>query len=151
MDWLASFRLGKMTLADALFFYLTETGAHHDLLSAYSKALSDYQDGEYSDLAEGFGIAMSQRQKNKIKKSISDREIRRLVEELSQGERVGRVVGSVDEKRRIIHEVIKRPLPKSPPVLDGSVYKEAGHRAGKSGETVRDICRNKKKNSEGEK
>lgn len=148
MDWLTSFRLGKVPLADALFFYLTETGAHHDLLDAYAKALSDYQEGNYSDLAEGFGIAMSQRQKSKMQKSIEYAAIKELVEELARGERVAQVDSTTGA---LIDEVTKGPLPKRAAVMDGSVYMEAGNRVGKSGETVRDICRNKKKNPMGEK
>ena len=146
MDWLTSFRLGKMTLADALFFHLSETGAHPNLIEAYVIAISDYQEGKVSDLADGFGIVMSKRQKNKIQKSVKDDSIKKLVEELSRGERVSRV----DLKSgKIIEEVTKAPLPKKSLEYDGSVYKEVGKLVGMSGETVRDICRNKKKNQGG--
>jgi hypothetical protein len=140
MDWLTSFKLGKMTLAEALFFYLSETGTHPELLDAYTMALSDYQEGKYSDLAEGFGISMSKRQKNEMQKTIKENEIVRLVDELAAGEKI-----AVVRQGKIVEERQEQPLQRSNPIFDNSVYIPAGKRVNLAAETVRKICEDKKK------
>lgn len=67
-DWKAHHLKGDISLADALHFYLQESGAPSFLLAQYEQALQKYQDGEVSDLAEPFGIAMGKREKNAMDK-----------------------------------------------------------------------------------
>lgn len=62
--WKEAYLRGDITLADALHFFLQEADAPNFLLGAYEEAQQKYQDGEVSDLAEPFGIAMTKREKN---------------------------------------------------------------------------------------
>ncbi|MBN8762865.1 MAG: hypothetical protein BGP20_12485 [Thiobacillus sp. 63-78] len=63
-DWKKHYLQGDISFADALLFYLQEAGAPEFLIGAYEGALQKYQDGDVSDLAEPFGIAMKKREKN---------------------------------------------------------------------------------------
>jgi len=68
-DWKKAYLNGDITLADSLQFYLQESGAPGFLLAKYEEALSAYQDGDVSDLAEPFGIAMKKREKNAMERA----------------------------------------------------------------------------------
>ena len=85
MDWKKHFRQGNISLFDAVFFHLQETGAPHDLIESYLAALHNYQDGKFSDLAEPFGVSMTQREKGKIKTAQRDRQVCETVDELNRG------------------------------------------------------------------
>lgn len=54
--WMASFRKGTTNLADAIAFYLVETGAPAELREAYNHALYRYQAGDVEDLGVSFGM-----------------------------------------------------------------------------------------------
>lgn len=64
IDWQARFSQGQINLADAIFFYLQESSAPVFLIDSFHDACERYKDGEYSDLAEPFGLAMTKREKN---------------------------------------------------------------------------------------
>lgn len=68
-DWKKSYLQNDISFADALYFYLKESGAPNFLLAKYEQALSAYQDGEVSDLAEPFGVAMKKREKNAMERA----------------------------------------------------------------------------------
>lgn len=72
-DWKAHYLKGDISFADALHFYLQESGAPAFLLAGYEQALSEYQNGKggkimdkVKDLAEPFGIAMEQKEKKEM-------------------------------------------------------------------------------------
>lgn len=67
-DWKAHYLKGDISFADALHFYLQESGAPKFLLTKYEQALDAYQAGDVADLAEPFGIAMAKREKNAMKR-----------------------------------------------------------------------------------
>lgn len=132
MDWIKYFRRGDMSLGDALFFYLEESGAPPDLMEAYATALTSYQDGEVSDLAEPFGVAMTQRQKNAMKKRIRDRQIFDTVESCATG-----WSRAIVRDRAIVKEEVDDPLPKSLPELGETAFCRAGELLGMSAETLK--------------
>lgn len=65
IDWQARFSQGQINLADAIFFYLQESSAPVFLIDSFHDACERYKGGEYSDLAEPFGLAMTKREKNR--------------------------------------------------------------------------------------
>lgn len=72
-DWKAHYLKGDITFADALHFYLQESGAPAFILAGYEQALNEYQNGKngkimdkIEDLAEPFGIAMEQKEKKEM-------------------------------------------------------------------------------------
>ena len=79
-DWKTHFLKGDISFADALHFYLMESGAPEFLLGRYEQALSAYQDGEVSDLAEPFGIAMKKREKNAMQRKTWVSHVRFVVD-----------------------------------------------------------------------
>ena len=139
MNWLELFRLGKMPLGEALSCYLEESGAPPELVEAYYTALTRYQDGKVKDLAEPFGVAMTQRQKNVLKKRVRDRRIFETVESCANG-----WTRAIVRDRAIVKEEVDDPLPKAP-TENPEKFKERGEtafcRAGKllrmSAETVK--------------
>lgn len=68
-DWKKAYLQADISFADALHGYLQESGAPDFLLKKYEKALNMYQEGEVSDLAEPFGIAMKKREKNAMERA----------------------------------------------------------------------------------
>lgn len=67
-DWKTHYLKGDITFADALHFYLQESGAPKFLLAKYERALDEYQAGDVADLAVPFGIAMGKREKNAMER-----------------------------------------------------------------------------------
>lgn len=71
----------ECSLSDAIFFVMASGApATQFLLDCYEKAIIDYQDGVYSDLAIPFGIEMSQKQKNVEKNKTKNAQIIQLIE-----------------------------------------------------------------------
>jgi hypothetical protein len=65
VDWNAKFLAGHINLADAIFFHLRKSNAPAFLIDSFFDACERYKEGEYSDLAEPFGLVMSKREKNR--------------------------------------------------------------------------------------
>ena len=65
IDWNAKFMAGEINLADAIYFHLHKSGAPQFLIDSFLDACEKYKDGDYSDLAEPFGLAMTKREKNR--------------------------------------------------------------------------------------
>lgn len=119
-DWLASFRKGHTNLVDAIGFYLAETAAPADLRAAYEQALITYLDGDASDLAEPFGIALSKRQKNAVSKELNDRLIYETVEALAEGWKV-----AVVRDRQQVDERTEKKIPKKTLDYPSTVFDKA--------------------------
>ena len=121
-----------MPLGEALSCYLDESGAPPELVEAYYTAMTRYQDGNVDDLAEPFGLAMSQRQKNVMKKRIRDRQIFETVESCANG-----WTRAIVRDRAIVKEEVDDPLPKALPELGETAFCRAGELLGMSAETLK--------------
>lgn len=74
--WMEKYRQGHISLADAIFWTMKSGApATTDLLDAYLHALTQYQDGAFTDLADAMGCEVtsserSEEQKDMIENSV---------------------------------------------------------------------------------
>jgi hypothetical protein len=72
-EWEQRLMRGEISLADALELCMSRgVPVTANMRDMFAKAVLDYQDGKFSDLAEPLGIAMSQREKKAEAKYFKD-------------------------------------------------------------------------------
>ena len=108
-DWLASFRKGDISLADAIYFHLKESSAPPDILAAYDHAITRYAKGDIDDLAAPFGISMKKQERATTERWSL---IKGIVDDISAGLQV--VDRETDEMRNTISKAPKTSGTKDP-------------------------------------